>query len=236
MPRIARGLVDGFVYHVLNRGNGGQEVFHKEQDYEAFIDLMREAKVRHSIKIFAYCLMPNHFHMVVVPIQAEELNKGMQWLMTSHVRRYHRHYGTSGHIWQGRFKSFIIQEDNHLLTVLRYVEGNPVRAGLVNSAKDWSWSSHREVIDERSRLLVDEIPIELPQDWNRYVDEPLTEKELERLHQSVNRQSPYGTSMWQMQVSKELGLESTLRPRGRPKKRGERMRKSSLSPFYTEKG
>ncbi len=219
MPRIARGLVDGFVYHVLNRGNGGQKVFHKDQDYEAFIDLMKKAKARYAVKIFAYCLMPNHFHMVVVPIQAEELNKGMQWLMTSHVRRYHRRYGTSGHIWQGRFKSFIIQEDNHLLTVLRYVEGNPVRAGLVNSATDWLWSSHREAIGERSRLLVDEIPIELPQDWNIYVDEPLTEKELEGLHQSVNRQSPYGTSMWQIQVSKELGLESTLRPRGRPKKR-----------------
>ena len=219
MPRIARGLVDGFVYHVLNRGNGGQKVFHKDQDYEAFIDLMKKAKARYAVKIFAYCLMPNHFHMVVVPIQAEELNKGMQWLMTSHVRRYHRRYGTSGHIWQGRFKSFIIQEDNHLLTVLRYVEGNPVRAGLVNSATDWLWSSHREAIGERSRLLVDEIPIELPQGWNIYVDEPLTEKELEGLHQSVNRQSPYGTSMWQIQVSKELGLESTLRPRGRPKKR-----------------
>jgi len=222
MPRIARGLVDGFVYHVLNRGNGGQEVFNKDQDYKVFADLMKETKARYSIKIFAYCLMPNHFHMVVVPIHAEELSKGMQWLMTSHVRRYHQHYGTSGHIWQGRFKSFIIQEDNHLLTVLRYVEGNPVRAGLVNSAKDWSWSSHREAIGERACLLVDEIPIELPRDWNRYVDQPLTGKELEELHQSVNRQSPYGISTWQIQVSKQLGLESTIRPRGRPSKRRER--------------
>ena len=77
--------------------------------------------------------------MVIRPNQAEELSKWMQWLMTSHVRRYHRHYGTSGHIWQGRFKSFIVQEDIHLLMVLRYVEGNPVRAGLVNSAKEWLW-------------------------------------------------------------------------------------------------
>jgi len=85
MPRFARGLVDGFVYHVLNRGNNGQEVFRKDQDYEAFIDLMKEAKTRHALKILAYCLMPNHFHIVVVPAQAEELSKGMQWLMTSHV-------------------------------------------------------------------------------------------------------------------------------------------------------
>jgi len=104
--------------------------------------------------------------------------------------------------------------------VLRYVEGNPVRASLANSAKEWLWSSHKETIGEKSRLLIDEIPIELPQDWNRYVNEPLTDKELESLHQSVNRQSPYDISMWQMQVSKELGLESTLRPRGRPRKGG----------------
>ncbi len=137
MPRIARGLVDGFIYHVLNRGNGGEEVFHKEQDYKAFINLMKKAKERYPLKILAYCLMPNHFHLVVLPIHGKDLSRWMQWLMTSHVRRYHKHYGTSGHVWQGRFKSFIIQEGSYLLTALRYVESNPVRAGLVSSAKDW---------------------------------------------------------------------------------------------------
>jgi len=222
MPRIARGLVDGFVYHLLNRGNGKQEVFHKAGDYEAFIDLMAEAKERHSVKMFAYCLLPNHFHIVLMPLQAEELSKWMQWLMTSHVRRYHRHYGTSGHVWQGRFKSFIVQEDSHLLTVLRYVEGNPVRAGLVRSAKEWFWSSHKETTGEISRFLIDKIPIELPKDWDKYVNRLLPEKELNGLRQSVNRQSPYGTPMWQVKVSKELGLESTVRPRGRPKKGSKR--------------
>jgi len=221
MPRIARGLVDGFVYHLINRGNGKQEVFHEDQDYETFIDLMEEAKERYSVRIFAYCLMPNHFHIVLMPIRAEELSKWMQWLMTSHVRRYHRYHETSGHIWQGRFKSFIIQRDAHLLTVLRYVEANPVRPGLVNSAKDWLWSSHRETIGKRACSLIDKVPIELPKNWDRYVDEPLTEKELGGLRQAVNRQSPYGTSVWQARVSKELGLESTLKPRGRPKKKVE---------------
>jgi putative transposase len=218
MPRITRGLVDGLVYHVLNRGNGGLEVFRKGTDYRDFIGLLGRVKERYHVKFFAYCLMPNHFHLVMVPARAEELSKGIQWLMTSHVRRYHRHYGTSGHVWQGRFKSFVIQEDNHLLTVLRYVEANPVRAGLVSSAKDWVWSSHREVIGRAPRLLVDEVPIELPQDWTEYVDEPLTRKELEGLRKSVNRQTPYGTTSWQVRTSKELGLESTLRPRGRPRK------------------
>ena len=131
-------------------------------------------------------------------------------------------YGTSGQVWQGRFKSFIIQGDRHLLMVLRYVEGNPVRAGLVSSAQQWLWSSHKERVGEKPGLLIDEIPIELPDNWSRYGDEPLTEKELERLRQSVNRQSPYGTPIGQMNVGKELGLESTLRPRGRPRKKVEK--------------
>lgn len=220
MPRIARGFVGGLIYHVLNRGNDGKKVFHKEKDYKAFIDLFKEAKNRYCVKIFGYCLMPNHFHLVLAPHTGKELSKLMQWLLTSHVRRYHRHYGSTGHVWQGRFKSFIIQEDNHLLTVLRYVERNPVRAGLVGGAKDWLWSSHRERIGEKPRLLLDEIPMELPQDWQRYVDEPLTEREVEELRQSVHRQRPYGNPSWQIQISKEFGLESTLRPRGRPPKSG----------------
>ncbi len=220
MPRISRGLVDCSVYHVINRGNGGQVVFHKGKDYEAFIGIMEEAKTHYFVKVFAYCLMPNHFHMVLMPDKAEHLSKMMQWVMTSHVRRYHRHYGTSGHIWQGRYKSFLIQKDSHLLTVLRYVESNALRAGLVNSAKDWLWSSYLESTGKRPRLLIDEVPIELPKDWGKYVDEPITEKELDKLRQSVHRQSPYGSPSWQIQVSKDLGLESTLRPRGRPEKMG----------------
>jgi len=100
MPRIARGLVDGFIYHLLNRGNGRQAIFHSAKDHEAFINLMEKAKERYLVKIFAYCLMPNHFHMGLMPNRAEDLSRWLQWLMTSHVRRYHRHYGSSGHVWQ----------------------------------------------------------------------------------------------------------------------------------------
>ncbi|MBI4655474.1 MAG: transposase [Elusimicrobia bacterium] len=222
MPRVARGLVDGFVYHVINRGNGRQQVFHKDLDYEVFVNLMKESKSQYPVQIFAYCLMPNHFHILLKPNKAEELSKWMQWLMTSHVRRYHRHYKTSGHLWQGRFKSFIVQKDSYLLTVTRYIEGNPVRAGLVKSAKDWKWSSHFEKTGKKPALLVAELPIELPKNWTEYVDTPLTEKELERVHQSVNRQSPYGALQWVVKICKELGLESTIKPRGRPRKREEK--------------
>ncbi|HIE06335.1 MAG TPA: transposase [bacterium (Candidatus Stahlbacteria)] len=219
MPRIARGLADNHIYHILNRGNGGLEVFNRIGDYKSFIALIYEAKEEFDIRIFSYCLMPNHFHLVLMPIKAEHLSKMMQWVLTSHVRRYHGYHQTSGHIWQGRYKSFLIQEDNHLLTVMRYVEANPVRAGLVKSAKAWHWSSHREWIRITPRTLVDPCPIELPEDWNRFVNQPLTEQELDDIHQSIMRNRPFGSEEWQLQMCRSLGLESTLRPRGRPRRR-----------------
>lgn len=221
MPRIARGLADNMIYHIINRGNGKQEVFHKDKDYEAFIKLLQEAKKRFPVKLYGYCLMPNHFHLIVRPELGRNLSRLMQWVMTSHVRRYHRHYGGSGHIWQGRYKSFMIQEDVHLLMTIRYTEGNPVRASLSRTARDWKWSSHNETIGERNKKIIDKIPIELPKRWSQYVDTPMIEKELEKLRKSVQRQTPYGKSEWQMEMCEKFGLASTIRQIGRPKKESE---------------
>jgi putative transposase len=113
--------VAGHAYHVLNRGNGGATVFHKDGDYTAFLDLLATAKAKDPVKLFGVCLMPNHFHLVVQPATDGALSSFMQWWMTSYVRRYHRHYRSHGHVWQGRFKSFPIQQEMHLLTVLHYV-------------------------------------------------------------------------------------------------------------------
>jgi len=217
MPRIARGIVGGYIYHILNRGNGRQDIFHKDGDYQSFINLIKESKTKYSIKIFAYCIMPNHFHLVVEPEKGEDLSKWMQWLMTSHVRRYHRHYNSSGHIWQGRYKSFIVQNNEYLLMVLRYVENNPVRKGLVKMAKDWPWSSHKERIYKNENIISDS-PINLPENWEEYVNKPLINNELEMLRHSVARQMPYGENDWRIKICKDLGLESTIRPIGRPRK------------------
>ena len=157
MPRSARLVDDEGIYHIINRGNGRQCVFQKDGDYQTFLDLLGQMLEQFDIVLFAYCLMPNHFHLLVKVYKGEDLSRGMQWFTTTHVRRYHRHYGTSGHVWQGRFKSFGIQDDNHFITVARYVEGNPVRAGLVESAIDWCWSSHRE----RFEGLAPQVPVPL---------------------------------------------------------------------------
>ena len=214
MPRIARALVDNCCYHLINRGNGRQRIFHKEGDYRAFIDLLLQARGKYGVSLLAWCLMPNHFHLLVQPTEADRLNKWMQWLMTTHVRRYHKHYGSSGHVWQGRYKSFIVQDDEHLLTVTRYIEGNPVRALLAPTAGQWPWSSHQGRIATTDELRPDPLPIALPEDWGTFVDTPLTDAEIEKVRNSVNRQTPLGHESWLEEMCVKLGLESTVRRRG----------------------
>ena len=221
MPRIPRGFGDNQVYHVINRGNARNKVFHKDDDYISFIRLLKEAIARHPVKLYAYSLMPNHFHFLMSPYQAKDLSSCMQWLMTSHVRRYHTHYGSTGHIWQGRFKSFIVEEDSHIITVDRYIEGNPVRGGIVTTAAAWPWSSHAESAGLIPCRFVSCLPVELPEDWTHYVDTPLNEAELEKMRRSISRQTPYGDEQWQKKVALDYNLEATLHPIGRPRKSGE---------------
>jgi putative transposase len=152
-------------YHVLNRGNARTRVFRREADYVAFLKLIDDAVERLPLRVLSYCLIPNHFHLVLWPRGDGDLSRWMQWLLTAHVRRYHRHYHGSGHVWQGRFKAFPIQRDEHLLTVMRYVERNPLRAGLVKKAQNWPWSSLGAMAaNQRPRWLVDG-PVDRPRDW-----------------------------------------------------------------------
>jgi putative transposase len=223
MPRTARASAANYCYHALNRGNARQEVFHKPEDYAAFLRLMAEANERPqgpAMRVLAYCLMPNHFHLVLWPRADGDLSRWMQWLLTSHVRRYHRHYGGSGHVWQGRFKAFPIQKDDHLLTVLRYVERNPVRARSlpVRKAQRWPWSSAAAPPPDAVRPLLVKGPVPRGADWLEWVNAPLSDAELTAIRHSVNRGAPYGNAAWQRRTSIALGLESTLRPRGRPRK------------------
>src|SRR4029077_5848592 len=141
MPRSARASVGGYCYHALNRGNGRARVFHDDEDYHGFVRLLRKACARVPVRLVGYCLMPNHFHLVLWPIGDDDLSTWMQWLLTAHVHGYRKRYRGSGHIWQGRFKAFPIAMDDHLLTVQRYVERNALRAGLVSQAELWPWSS-----------------------------------------------------------------------------------------------
>ena len=218
MARRPRTSIGGLCYHVLNRGNGRSEVFHKDRDYAAFLKLLDGANDRVPMRLLSYCLMPNHFHLVLWPRHDGDMSRWMHWLTTAHVRRYHRHYQSSGHVWQGRYKSFPIQEDDHLLTVMRYVERNPVRAKTIpiRKAQRWPWSSIGRLPKGVDRPPLDAGPVVRGDDWLRWVNEPQTESELKALRQSISRGRPFGSESWQADTAVRLGLESTLRPRGRP--------------------
>jgi putative transposase len=217
MPRTARASVGGICYHVLNRGNAQAKVFHKDGDFAAFLQLMAEANERLPMRILGYTLMPNHFHLVLWPHGDGELSRWMQWLMTAHVRRYHRHYHGSGHVWQGRFKAFPIEQDEHLLMVLRYVERNALRAKLVRRAEAWAWSSLAWRTGGKRPQLLSVWPIVCPRGWLAHVNSVQSAAELAALRKSIARGTPLGSDRWTQTTAARLGLESSLRPRGRPR-------------------
>ncbi|MEE8527668.1 MAG: transposase, partial [Gammaproteobacteria bacterium] len=131
--------VGGIVYHVLNRANAKKQIFETTGDYKAFEKTLGEASERVNMRILTYCIMPNHWHLVLWPIKDGDLSKFVGWLTLTHTQRWHAFHDTAGtgHLYQGRFKSFPVQSDEHLLMVCRYVERNPLRAGLVRRAEHW---------------------------------------------------------------------------------------------------
>ena len=216
MPRTARAAAGGLCYHAINRGNGRTRVFHNKADYRDFERLLATVGESVPMRLLAYCLMPNHFHLVLWPHNDGDLGRWMQRLLTAHVRRHHRRHGTDGRIWQGRFKAFPIQADGHLLTVMRYVERNPLRANLVARAEDWRWSSLGG--DGASPVAIDPGPTPRPTDWRDWVNAAESQAELEAVRLCTNRGRPMGDARWTERTANRLGLESTLRPRGRPRK------------------
>jgi putative transposase len=219
MPRTARASAGNVCYHALNRGNGGAVVFHDDGDYEAFAGLLRDASERIPMRILAWALMPNHFHFLLWPHEDGDLGRWMQWLMTAHVRRHHRHHGSAGHIWQGRFRAFPIQDDWHLSTVARYVERNPVRAGLVDRAELWPWSSAAGPDDPRPPLLCAG-PIARGSRWLELLNAQMDDPTLTEIRRCVTRGTPYGDDRWRRAMAERLGLQASLNPRGRPRLSG----------------
>jgi putative transposase len=207
---------------VLSRANARLTIFDTDGDYEAFELILSQAVERTATRLLAYCLMPNHWHLLVWPRTDGELSKFVGWLTLTHTQRWHAHRGTVGlgHLYQGRFKSFPIQQDEHYYTVARYVERNAMRASLVRCAEQWRWGSlHRWLRNNaEDRALLAAWPLPRRPSWIEHVNEPLTEPELAAVRRSVNRGRPFGDVSWSDDAVRRLGLESTLRPRGRPSK------------------
>ncbi len=216
MPRRSRFSTAGYVFHVLNRAVARQTLFRTEGDYDAFVKILEEARQKVPMRVLAFSVMPTHWHFVLWPEFDDSLSEYMRWLTVTHAQRWHAAHGTTGtgSIYQGRFKSFPVQEDGHFLTLCRYVERNALRANLVSRAELWKWSSlwtgHSD-----ARVGLAPWPVPRPTDWIAHVNSVQTEAELSAIRKSIVRSCPYGEAEWTQSTAKSLGLEHTLRIAGR---------------------
>lgn len=221
MPRRPRLAAGALAYHVLNRRVGRLPLFETPADYLAFEQILAEAVATTRLRIASYCLMPNHWHLLLWPRQDGELSEMLRWITVTHTQRWHAHHHTAGTgpVYQGRFKSFPVQTDEHFVTVARYIERNALRANLVTRAEDWQWGSlwRRAHDDPQRAAWLSDWPVDQPRDWTRWVNRPHTTSELEAVRTSVQRGRPFGDEGWVRRIATRFGMESTLRPRGRPK-------------------
>lgn len=227
MGRLPRIIDDGLVYHAINRGNNRADVFADDSDYLAFIEAIARTKERYPFQLLGYCLMTNHFHLLLRPGNEQSISRILQSLTVAHTSRHHKRRQTSGHVWQGRFKSPAVQDDGHLLAVLRYIEANPLRAKLVADLGDYRWSSYRSHgLGEADPLLepppgwerLGRTDKERCSRWRRHVIAAEAEKDLAAIRASVLSGRPFGSEDWVGETAKRLGVNLTPRPRGRPRK------------------
>ncbi len=223
MPRRPRICPAGICFHVINRAVARLPLFEKEADYEAFERVLALAYSHVSLPIFSYILMPNHWHFVVRPETDTQVTDFFRRLAHTHTMRWHAHYHTegTGHLYQGRFKTFPIEEGDHLLAVLRYVERNALRANLCERAEDWKYGSlwRRVYGNKESPELLSEWPIDRPRTWVAMVNRAQNESEETAIQNCLKKGQPFGGDSFVSQSAVRLQLAHTLRSRGRPKKK-----------------
>ena len=222
MPRPERTDYGGYVYHVLNRANARVQIFDSDDDYRVFEDVLADAIDRVGMRLLSYCLMPNHWHLVVYPRKDGDLARCLHWLTMTHTQRWHVAHNTvgQGHLYQGRYKSFLCQTDAHFLQLVRYVERNARRANLVMRAEDWQWSSvwRRERGTAEQRAMLSPWSVDPPRHYIHWLNEPQSAAEEEAIGRSIQRGNPFGSDLWTERMVRRFGLQATLQTRGRPKK------------------
>lgn len=222
MSRAPRVNIGEEIYHIINRSNGRLKIFENKEDYLHFEKLLEKAKESVDMRIISYTIMPNHWHLVLYPKKDGDLSTFMQWLTLTHTQQYHVRKDTvgHGHVYQGRYKSFLVAKDQYLLQVIRYVEQNPLRAKLVKKSEDWQWGSawkRYNPLGLKNKKLLSDPPIDLPHDYLKWLNQIDHEDTLENIRASVERGKPFGTMKWVEKIVEKFNLVSTTRKGGRPK-------------------
>jgi putative transposase len=222
MGRARRVDVGGMTYHVLNRVNFRSRLFRRPAHYEDFLAIVEESMTFVPMRVLAYCLMPNHWHLVLAPRADGDLSKFLQRLTLTHTQRYHARTRTVGygHVYQGRYKSFLVESDGHFLRLVRYVERNAKRAALVAKAEDWPWSSAHVRLQgsEEQKRMLSPWPMGEPRDYLKWLNQSQGQEEIENIRYAIKRGQPYGSEEWVSKAVAKFGLENTMRKRGRPRK------------------
>ncbi len=217
MPRRYRSVLPGFPHHVIQRGNRRQQVFFSDKDRQFYLAVLRKSCEKYAVKVLAYCLMDNHVHLVLVPSTWDSLAKAVGLTHKTYTKKINKREEWRGYLWQGRFLSFILGE-SYFWTVMRYVELNPVRAGLVCRAEDFYWSSARAHLGLGKSKVLDEIKL-LP-DWHGILQANVSSEELRRIRLSCSSGKPLGDKRFLEIVGKELGIDCREKKRG-PKVKAE---------------
>lgn len=227
MPRRARFTIEGGIYHILSRGNNQQVIFHKDRDYQEFLDILSFYKKKYGFEIYHYVLMGNHIHLIVKIPDGKALSEAMKGIKWRYVQYYRKNYGGIGHFWQERFKSFLIQEGRYLLECGRYIELNPVKARIVEEPKSYYWSSYRVYGEGEKDYLIDFSPEYLgladsnsdkQRLYREFIKDGLKER---RREERYFREGAFGSREFVEEMRKK-GLVSLWSHKGKPKKSKDR--------------
>ena len=228
MPRGSRINIEGLIYHVINRGNNRQSIFKDEENYGKYIELLERYKERYGFKLYSYVLMNNHVHLLIEAGEKGSISKIMQGITLAHSRYYNLKNKTSGHVWQGRFKSPIVGENSYLLEVSRYIELNPVRANIVKMPEEYHWSSYAtHAYGKKNPLIEDHVYYESlgktkeerQAGYREFVKEGLKEGKLKEIRDSVISGKGYGSEEYLQKVEEAIKVRLRKGRRGRPKKK-----------------
>jgi putative transposase len=219
MPRIARTMIEGLPYHVTQRGNRREDIFFTEEDRKKYLEWLKEYSEKYGLQIWAYCLMTNHIHLVAVPRYKDSLEKAMRPLHTKYALHINRLRNWSGHLWQGRYYSSILDE-RYLWMAVRYVELNPVRAGIVQNAEDYIWSSAAAHCgNKKDYILSPGFPPEgVVENWSAWLKERAECEENEILRRNTRKGLPCGSESFVTELEKQLNRSLKFRLQGRPRK------------------
>jgi putative transposase len=223
MPRVARAIAVGYPHHITQRGNYRQAVFAEEDDYTQYLETLAVFAPQYGLDIWAWCLMPNHVHIIGVPGNQDSLARTFNTVHMLYAQYFNRKRNATGHLWQGRFFSCALDE-RHLYAAVRYVEMNPVRSGLVPAAQDYPWCSAKAHLTGACDPLLSGHCFlrDTVQDWAKYLGEDQDREASDSVIKATKIGRPCGNEDFVKRMEGLLNRQLTASPRGRPRKKGEK--------------